>query len=95
MCRKLTYSIFSVLVLCLTLTDMARGERVGWWKLDETSGTTAADSSVNANSGTCQGNVAWVAGRIGGAWQGNGTNGYIRIPHSGALSISSAVTVAM
>ena len=27
---------------------------VGWWKLDETSGTTAADSSGNGNNGTMQ-----------------------------------------
>ncbi len=95
MCRKLTYSISSVLVLCLTLTGMARGERVGWWKLDETSGAAAADSSAYGNNGTCQGNVAWVAGRIAGAWQGDGTGDFIQVPHSDSLNISNAVTVAM
>ncbi|MEZ5902400.1 MAG: LamG-like jellyroll fold domain-containing protein [Alphaproteobacteria bacterium] len=30
------------------------GNLVGWWKLDETSGTTAADSSGNGNNGTMQ-----------------------------------------
>jgi hypothetical protein len=95
MCRKLAYSIFSVLVLCLTLTGMARGERVGWWKLDETSGTAAADSSAYGNNGTCQGNVAWVTGRIAGAWQGDGTGDCIQVPHSDSLNISNAVTVAM
>jgi len=41
---------------------------VGWWKLDETSGTTAADSSGNGNNGTLSGGT-WQAsaGHIAGA----------------------------
>ena len=38
---------------------------VGWWKLDETSGTTAADSSKNKNDGTVTGGGQWVAGQLG------------------------------
>lgn len=47
-----------MLLLCLTLTTPAYAtpdvttNLVGWWKLDETSGTTVADSSGNGNSGT-------------------------------------------
>jgi hypothetical protein len=41
---------------------------VGWWKLDESSGTTAADSSGNGNNGTLSGGT-WQAsgGQIAGA----------------------------
>jgi len=39
---------------------------IGWWKLDETSGTVAADSSVNNFNGTFA-TVAPVTGKIGGA----------------------------
>jgi hypothetical protein len=41
---------------------------VGWWKLDESSGTTAADSSGNGNNGTLSGGT-WQAsgGHIAGA----------------------------
>ncbi|SDC89459.1 immunoglobulin-like domain-containing protein [Nocardioides lianchengensis] len=35
---------------------------VGWWKLDETSGTTAADSSGNGRNGTVAGTASWNAG---------------------------------
>jgi hypothetical protein len=35
---------------------------VGWWKLDETSGTTAADSSGNGRNGTVNGTASWNAG---------------------------------
>ncbi len=51
---------------------------VGWWKLDDGSGTTATDASPNAAHGTLMGGTEWVAGRIDGAvhrWgQGLGDN---------------------
>ncbi|MEN6578319.1 MAG: LamG-like jellyroll fold domain-containing protein [Phycisphaerales bacterium] len=67
----------------------------GWWKLDETSGTTASDASGNGNDGTLQGNGQWVEGTLDGAWQGDGDGDYIRIPHSDSLNLSDAVTVAL
>lgn len=35
---------------------------VGWWKLDETTGTVAADSSGNGRNGTVTGAATWNAG---------------------------------
>jgi hypothetical protein len=35
---------------------------VGWWKLDETSGTVAADSSGNGRNGTVTGTASWSSG---------------------------------
>ena len=35
---------------------------VGWWKLDETSGTVAADSSGNGRNGTVAGTASWNSG---------------------------------
>ena len=42
---------------------------LGWWKLDETSGLIAADSSGNGNDGTLGDMVGneWTTGRVGGA----------------------------
>jgi PKD repeat protein len=42
---------------------------IGWWKLDESAGTTAADSSGNGNNGTLNGAPAWQAsgGHFSGA----------------------------
>lgn len=40
---------------------------VGWWKLDETTGTTAVDSSGQGNNGTLEAgmtNSDWVSGQI-------------------------------
>ena len=42
------------------------------WKLDETSGEAAADSSGNGLDATVQGNAAWGSGRIGGGLTLNG-----------------------
>jgi hypothetical protein len=54
---------------------------VGWWKLDETTGTVAADSSGNNRNGTVQGTASWNAGDgftfAGGA---NGTGNSIKLP---------------
>ena len=38
---------------------------VGYWRFDEGSGTTTADSSGNGDTGTLSGEVSWVAGKIG------------------------------
>ena len=54
---------------------------VAWWKLDETSGLTATDSSNNGNNGTLM-NMSgdeWIGGAVGGALNFNGNNNYIAI----------------
>jgi len=53
---------------------------VGWWKLDESSGTVAADSSINGNDGTIQGTPQWVDGRIDGALGFDSTTTYVELP---------------
>ena len=51
---------------------------VGYWKLDDASGTSAADASGNGNTGTLTGSShTWGAGKIGSAVNFNGTDDYI------------------
>lgn len=57
----------------------------GWWKFDDASGVTAADSSAYHNAGTLVNFPAsgpWVPGRAGGALQfrGPGGNDFVRVP---------------
>jgi hypothetical protein len=66
---------------------------VGWWKLDETAGTVAADSSENANDGTLLGDPQWVDGKIGGALQLDGAGDYVDLPIGELLSTLSDATV--
>ena len=51
---------------------------VGWWKLDEGSGTMAIDWSGHDNHGTLQGNPQWVVqGYDGGALDFDGTGDWV------------------
>jgi hypothetical protein len=49
----------------------------GQWKLDELSGTTAADASGNGHPGTLIGGASWTAGHAGNAVDLDGTTGYV------------------
>ncbi|WP_141503110.1 immunoglobulin-like domain-containing protein [Paenibacillus luteus] len=52
-----------------------------WYKLDEKTGTTAADSSGNGNDGTLSTGATWSTGKGGtGAAALNGSNGSIKMP---------------
>ena len=76
---------------------------VGWWKFDETSGTTAADGSTvfgkNTKNGTLN-NFAlsgstsnWVTGKRTGALNFDGTNDYVDVANNSDLDNLSAITV--
>lgn len=54
---------------------------VGYWRFDESSGTTAADSSGKGHSGTVNG-ATWTSGKIGNALNFDGTNDYVNVAHS-------------
>ncbi len=70
---------------------------VGWWTLDETSGTSAADSSGNGNNGTMIGGLDAgndsVAGQIGTALDFDGDDD-ISASDDNALDISSSFSLA-
>ncbi len=67
------HKILAALVLALGLACCANAELVGWWKLDETEGTVAWDSSGNELHGEVTGGTTWIPdGRFGGALEFNG-----------------------
>jgi hypothetical protein len=66
---------------------------VGYWKLDETTGTTAYDS-MGLNTGTLVDGPAWdSSGKVGGALAFDGVNDYVNIPDSPSVSSTNAVSV--
>ncbi len=71
MYQKTTLVICTLLILGAGIVPAQAGLQdglVAYFKLDETSGTTAADASGNGNNGTLIGTrLSWVAGRDGGA----------------------------
>ena len=58
----------------------------GYWKFDDGSGTTAADSSGNAHPGTLVNSPTWTTGEFNGGIALNGTSQYVTVP---ALNFSS------
>jgi len=61
---------------------LTTGDLVGHWKFDESSGTTASDSSGNGNVGTLANGPVWTAGKIGNALSFEGVNSYVGVPSS-------------
>jgi endonuclease/exonuclease/phosphatase family metal-dependent hydrolase len=61
-------------------------DAAAYWKLDETSGTTAADSSGNGHNGTLTNGPAWTtAGTIGGALTFDGVDDHVEVASPSAL----------
>ena len=65
---------------------------VSYWKLDESSGTTAYDS-VDTNDGTLVNGPVWTTGAVDGALSFDGVNDYVEIPHSNGLDITDNLSV--
>jgi hypothetical protein len=61
---------------------------VGYWKLNETIGITASDSSGLGHNAAVSGTVAWTAAKVDNGFQFNYTNGsdYITLPNTDALN---------
>jgi len=66
---------------------------MGRWEFDEGSGTTAADSSGNGNTGNVNG-ASWVDGKYGKALSFDGVNDYVEVKDSNSLDITGNITIA-
>jgi hypothetical protein len=72
---------------------------VGWWKLDDNTGTTAKDSSGFGNTGTWSGSGTnrWSIGKYGGAGvfnQNAVTNDVLTVTTNANLDITSSITLS-
>ena len=65
---------------------------VGYWKLDDKTGTTTIDSSGNGINGTLNDGPVWINGKYGNAVSFDGGNDDISLTSS-QLEISSSITV--
>jgi hypothetical protein len=74
------------------------GNTVGYWKLDESSGTGAyiKDSSPNGNDGTPTGTTYVKDGKVGGAREFDGSSyEYITIPNDSSVDIKRTISISL
>ncbi len=69
---------------------------VGYWKLDENTGTTANDSSTNGNTGTLSGTPtpSWATGKYGSGNSFNGSTAYVDAGSGSSLQITNNLTLS-
>ena len=67
---------------------------VGWWKMDENTGTAANDSSGNGNTGTLTAGPIWSSGKFGPGITFDGIDDYVDvISGSGLISFSISLWI--
>jgi len=93
MCRKLI-CLFTFIVVLGTAGNASAG-LVGYWRLDEGSGTIAYDSSGNGHDGELIGNPEWVTGYFGEALQFAGSLDKVDVPYSAELNPENEFTVSV
>jgi len=86
-------SILFILVAIFLFVNRSQADittgLVGYWKFDEGSGTTVADSSGNNNTGTLFNGPIWTTGKIGSALSFDGVDDYVRILDSTSLHLTN------
>ena len=95
--RSLLFGLAPVALAACSGNAYAQDLQV-WWKLDETSGTTASDSSTYGNDGTITGNPVWQSsgGQIDGALDFDGTGDQVDdIDAENYLNGLTALTVSV
>jgi len=94
MSKKLICFVSFVLVLSVALMGTARAELVGWWRLDEGSGTTAYDFSGFGNDGALQNDAGWGVGYLSNsAVLLDGDDDFVEVPHADILTVDNEVSV--
>jgi len=84
--------------LCLLACQAAYAQLdpslLGWWTLDDGSGTRAADSSGNGQEGLLAGGPQWTDGQLGGALHFDGVDDYVNLPIDTVLGAQTNVSVS-
>lgn len=79
--------------MALAATQDITSGLVGYWALDEGSGTSAGDSSGNGHSGTLSGGPVWTTGKLGTSLSFNGSGTSVTISQS-TVNTSGSYSVA-
>src|SRR3989338_235532 len=66
---------------------------VGYWSMDEGSGSYAGDSSGNKNTGTLTNGPTWVDGKRGKALNFDGVNDYVNLGSGDIMSSNATLSL--
>ncbi|WP_167357038.1 LamG-like jellyroll fold domain-containing protein [Paenibacillus pectinilyticus] len=77
----------------ITIQGTGTNDVSAWYKFDESSGTTASDSSGNGKNATLSGTPSFIAGKSGNAVNLNGSTDYASLP-TGIVSNLNDFTIA-
>jgi hypothetical protein len=96
MMRLIVVAFLSATCQASAAEDPSTSGLVGWWKLNESGGLQARDSSGNGYHGTLVGKPTWrrEGGAIGGALEFDGTGDYVVIGNQRQFDITDEITVA-
>ncbi|MHC4118685.1 MAG: hypothetical protein ACYSWO_14390, partial [Planctomycetota bacterium] len=95
MCRRKVCLVSFVLVSSLALTTVVKADLIGWWPLDEGSGTTVADVSGAGHDGVfAEGDPEWVDGKSGKALKFDGAN-KVEVPDHEDFHLREAVSMTL
>ena len=90
--------ILITILLCLvgyTSVEAQMPSPVGWWKMDDGTGTTAVDSSGNGYDGTLMGGATWGTGMYDGAVSLDGSDDYVDLPIGPIIENLTDCTIAI
>ena len=91
---KANYLLPLLVAIACCWSIEAQGALVSHWALDESSGTTASDST-STNHGALSnfpGSPNWTAGRIGGALEFDGLDDLVIVAHNASLNMPTATS---
>jgi len=99
-CRYLALFVFGMFFLSTSSAFAATLHKppnnlglVGYYPMNEGTGTIAGDFSGNGNTGTLVSSPTWVTGKLGQALSFNGSN-TVSIPNSSSLSPTASITLS-
>lgn len=93
--RAMKLACVAIAACALVGASSAHAALIGHWTFDEGTGTTAADSSTNANTATLAGAAgSWTTGQIDDAYELGGNTSRFELADSSDLQVTGAVSVS-
>jgi hypothetical protein len=90
--QKLLVLVVMLVLISLLSRDARADSLTGWWKLDESSGTAAYDSSGSGNDGTVYGDAEWEDGVMLASLEFDEADDWVDISNPGDYSTEADFT---